>query len=200
VRLHSGDDGIEAEEELEHVGAGGMSALLHVLHLLRVEEEAQILRLFRRPVRQRVRMEAFHERVRDRLAHDLMRRCVLIERKAGEEPDDGDHRLVGLRVHRNGERHNELRADGTTLASDGTALNGDGADEPAASQRDVLLVHDSQRPKRPSIARGRASFLGSARTQCHAPGTAHLLLEFSMQSTSVTLPISAPTGGFSSTR
>jgi hypothetical protein len=187
VRLHSGDDGIEAEEELEHVGAGGMSALLHVLHLLRVEEEAQILRLFRRPVR-------------DRLAHDLMRRCVLIERKAGEEPDDGDHRLVGLRVHRNGERHNELRADGTTLASDGTALNGDGADEPAASQRDVLLVHDSQRPKRPSIARGRASFLGSARTQCHAPGTAHLLLEFSMQSTSVTLPISAPTGGFSSTR
>jgi hypothetical protein len=58
--------------------------------------------------------------VRDRLAHDLMPRCVLIEPKAGEEPDDGDHRLVGLRVHRNGERYDELRADGTTLAPAGS--------------------------------------------------------------------------------
>jgi len=38
---------------------------------------------------------------------------VLVEVKPGKEPDDGKRRLVGLLIHSDGHRYDELRADRT---------------------------------------------------------------------------------------
>jgi hypothetical protein len=129
VRLHGGDNGIESEVELKYIGVAFLAAAFHVFDLGLREEEAQILRVVRRSVRQRVGLKASHELVGNRLADDLVGRCVLIEAKPGEEPDDGKHRLVRLRVHLDGHRNDELRTDRSTLCPDSTAIDRDRADE-----------------------------------------------------------------------
>ena len=52
-------------------------------------------------MRERVGAESGHELLGNRLADRLMRRCVLVGCESGTERDDGNHALVGLRIHLN---------------------------------------------------------------------------------------------------
>jgi hypothetical protein len=117
-----------------------MAALFKIGYFPRREKEPEIRRVIRRAVWQRVCVEAIDERMRDRLAGELVRGRVLIEAEPGVEPDDRQHAVVRLRVQRQGDRHDELRPEGSALAPDRTAVDGDGSDEPTSAEGDALLV------------------------------------------------------------